>query len=115
MTIEAGKIAPIISDNDKLLAEVWKAKPKEQFKGVNGSFPFGSSGSVPGGPKDPEDPSEKGRPQLSDIQYLGSETYYDASGMQMAKSKFRIYNSSGEELEKYALIITLSDQQGGRA
>jgi hypothetical protein len=113
MSIEAGKLAPIIDDEDQLLAEVWKSKPQEQFKGAKGSFPFKSSGSSSGGGDNPEDP-RKERPQLSDIEYIGSETYYDASGMQMAKSKFRIYNSSGEDLEKYALVITLSDQQGGR-
>lgn len=114
MTIEAGKTAPIIDDEDTLLSDIWKAKAKEQSKGITGSFPFGNAGSSTGsGGDNPEVPGS--RPQLSDIQYMGSETYYDASGMQMAKSKFRIYNSSGEALEKYALVITLSDQQGGRA
>lgn len=113
MAIEAGKTAPIIDDEDQLLSGVWKAKAAESFKGKTGSFPFSSSGSFEG-PGGPEKPGEKDRPQLSDIQYLGSETYYDASGMQKAKAKFRIYNSSGEALEKYALILTLSDQQGGR-
>jgi len=114
MAIEAGKTAPIIDDEDQLLSTIWKAKAKQQFEGKTGSFPFGSSGGFndSGNPEDP--PGGKGRPQLSDIEYLGSETYYDASGMQKAKSKFRIYNSSGEPLEKYALVITLSDQQGGR-
>lgn len=113
MAIEAGKTAPIIDDEDQLLSGVWKAKAAESFKGKTGSFPFSSSGSSEG-PGGPEKPGEKDRPQLSDIQYLGSETYYDASGMQKAKAKFRIYNSSGEALEKYALVLTLSDQQGGR-
>lgn len=114
MAIEAGKTAPIIDDEDQLLSGVWKAKAAKNLQGKTGSFPFGSSGLFQG-PQDPEKPpGEKDRPQLSDIQYLGSETYYDASGMQKAKAKFRIYNSSGEALEKYALILTLSDQQGGR-
>lgn len=114
MTIEAGKTAPILDDKDQLLSTIWKARPQQQFEGKTGSFPFSSSGSFTG-IGDPGDPiDEKGRPQLSDIEYLGAETYYDASGMQKAKAKFRIYNSSGEPLEKYALIITLSDQQGGR-
>jgi len=116
MTIEAGKTAPIIDDEDQLLSSVWKAKGTKFFEGKTGSFPFGSSGSsgsLIGGPEDPELPREKDRPQLSDIEYLGSETYYDASGMQKAKAKFRIYNSSGESLEKYALALTLSDKQGG--
>ena len=114
MAIEVGKTAPIIDDEDQLLSAVWKARSAKQLEGKTGSFPFSSSGSFsdPGNPEDP--PGEKGRPQLSDIEYLGSETYYDASGMQKAKAKFRIYNSSGEALEKYALILTLSDQQGGR-
>jgi len=115
MTIEAGKTAPIIDDEDQLLSSVWKAKATKFLDGKTGNFPFGSSGSSgsvgPGDPLDP--PGEKDRPQLSDIQYLGSETYYDASGMQKAKAKFRIYNSSGEQLEKYALVLTLSDKQGG--
>lgn len=113
MKIEAGKTAPIIDDEDRLLSDVWKSKPTAQLKGKIGSFPFSSSFVVGDGPDDPERPGDE-RPQLSDIQYLGSETYYDASGMQKAKAKFKIYNSSGEALEKYALVLTLSDQQGGR-
>jgi len=113
MTIEAGKTAPIIDDEDQLLSSVWKAKATKKLDGKTGSFPFSSSGSS-GGPGDPPGPpGEKDRPQLSDIEYLGSQPYYDASGMQKAKAKFRIYNSSGEPLEKYALVLTLSDKQGG--
>lgn len=114
MKIEAGKTAPIIDDEDQLLADVWKSRPLDQLKGKTGFFPFRSSSLVGQDPGDPGDPVDGERPQLSDIEYLGSETYYDASGMQKAKSKFKIYNSSGESLEKYALVITLSDQQGGR-
>lgn len=114
MKIEAGKTAPIIDDEDTLLSDVWKSKPTAQLKGKTGSFPFSSSFSVGDDPGDPGDPVDGERPQLSDIEYLGSETYYDASGMQKAKAKFKIYNSSGESLEKYALVLTLSDQQGGR-
>jgi hypothetical protein len=116
MSIEAGKLAPIIDDEDQLLAEVWKSKPQEQFKGVKGSFPFNSSGSsdAPGG-DDPKDPEKGARPQLSDIQLIGFEEYEDSSKMQKYKAKFRVYNSSGEDLEKFLVAITLSDTQGGRS
>jgi hypothetical protein len=114
MTIEAGKTAPIIDDEDQLLSEVWKSKPKEGFKGVTGSFPFGSGSFNRGGNgDDPEKPPSGDRPQLSDIQLIGFEEYEDVSKMQKYRAKFRVYNSSGEALEKFAVALTLSDSEGG--
>lgn len=113
MAIEAGKTAPIIDDEDQLLSSVWKAKAAKNLQGKTGSFPFGGSGVAPGGPGGPEDP-DKDRPQLGDIQLIGFDEYEDSSKMQKYKAKFRVYNSSGEDLEKFLVAITLSDTQGGR-
>lgn len=114
MSIEAGKLAPIIDNEDQLLAEVWKAKAAESFKGKTGSFPFSSSGTGTGpGDDDPKDPKKGARPQLSDIQLIGFEEYEDVSKMQKYRAKFRVYNSSGEDIDKFLIAITLSDSQGG--
>ena len=116
MGIEVGKLAPIIDDEDQLLAEVWKAKNKEQLKGKSGSFPFGSTGAGDNPPPPPPPPPPGvNRPQLSDIQLTGFEEYEDSSKMQKYKAKFRVYNSSGEDLEKFLVAITLSDTEGGRS
>jgi hypothetical protein len=114
MGIEAGKLAPIIDDEDQLLADVWKAKSAEQLKGATGSFPFGNAGGGDN-PPPPPPPPPGNRPQLSDIQLVGFEEYEDSSKMQKYKAKFRVYNSSGEDLEKFLVAITLSDTQGGRS
>ena len=37
------------------------------------------------------------------------------SGMQRAKAKFRIYNSSEEQIDGFLYAITISDTQGGRS
>jgi hypothetical protein len=111
MKIEAGKTAPIIDEEDRLLADVWKSRPLDQLKGKTGAFPFRSPGfSITGDPGDDEDGN---RPQLSDIEYLGSEAYSDASGMTRFRAKFKVYNSSGEDISKFSVALTLSDQQGG--
>lgn len=114
MTIEVGKTAPILDDKNQLLADVWKAKPAEQSVGAIGSFPFSSSGSFTGG-EDGEDQPTGARPQLSDIQLVGFEEYEDVSKMQKYRAKFRVYNSSGEEIEKFAVALTLPDTEGGRS
>lgn len=115
MAIDAGKLSPIV-DDEPLLSPVWKGKIEPRDIPFTRSS-FGSSsgsGSDNGNDKD-KDP--KGlRPSLSDIvKPIKIETYYDASGMQMAKATIRIYNSSGEDLEKFGLLLTLSDKQGGAA
>lgn len=115
MTIDAGKLSPIV-DDDPLLSPVWKGKI-DPAQAVKNSSSFGSSGGTSGsdGSDDPKPPSGN-RPSLSDIvKPIKLETYYDASGMQMAKATIRIYNSSGEDLEKFAVLLTLSDKQGGAA
>lgn len=114
MKIEVGKTAPIIDEEDQLLASVWKSKGVEQLAGKTGFFPFSSSflaGKNPGDPGDPEDP--KNRPQLSDIELVGFEEYEDVSKMQKYRARFKVYNSSGESLEKFAVALSLSDSEGG--
>lgn len=113
MGIEVGKI-PVIFDDDPRLAVVWKG-----VSGVNKqiavSFPFSQSSFVGNdGGDDPENLTGK-RPQLSDIVLKGFELYEDASGMQRAKAKFRIYNSSEEQIDGFLYAITISDTQGGRS
>lgn len=114
MGIEAGKIA-VIFDDDPRLAVVWKGE-SGTTQTVSGSFPFtqSTSGSGDGGNEDPNNPSGK-RPQLTDIVLKGFELYEDASGMQRARAKFRIYNSSEEQIDGFLYAITISDKQGGRA
>ena len=112
MGIEVGKI-PVIFDNDPRLAAVWKGV-SGITKETSGSFPFSqSSGS--GGDEPPPPPPGTKRPQLSDIVLKGFELYEDASGMQRAKAKFRIYNSSEEQIDGFLYAITISDTQGGRS
>lgn len=115
MTVDAGKLSPII-DDDSLLSPVWKGKidPLQAAKNST-SFGFGGGSTGTGGSDDPKPPIGA-RPSLSDIvKPIKLETYYDASGMQMAKATIRIYNSSGEDLQKFAVLLTLSDKQGGIA
>ena len=113
MGIEVGKI-PVIFDDDPRLAAVWKGEPGFT-RTSSGSFPFSQSSSDGGdGGDGPGNPSGK-RPQLSDIVLKGFELYEDASGMQRAKAKFRIYNSSEEQIDGFLYAITISDTQGGRS
>lgn len=112
MGIEAGKIA-VILDDDPRLAAVWKGETGAT-KTIAGSFPFTSTTSNGGGGDDDDDKKGK-RPQLSDIVLKGFELYEDASGMQRVKAKFRIYNSSEEQIDGFLYAVTISDSQGGRA
>ena len=113
MGIEAGKIA-VIFDDDPRLAAVWKGKSGET-QASTATFPFTAttSGGALGGGDD--DPKTGKRPQLSDIVLKGFELYEDASGMQRARAKFRIYNSSEEQIDGFLYAITISDTQGGRS
>jgi hypothetical protein len=114
MAIEVGKLSPIV-DDDPRLADVWRGKIQQLDKGELRSFPFGS-GLGNGGGNNPGDPDPTKRPQLSDIvKPITFELYEDASGMQKVKAKIRIYNSSGESIDRFAVAHTLSDNQGGRA
>jgi hypothetical protein len=115
MGIEVGKI-PVIFDDDPRLAEVWKGKSGET-KSITQSFPFGSNNSAgsPGDGDGDDDPKSGKRPQLSDIVLKGFELYEDASGMQRARAKFRVYNSSEEQIDGFLYAITISDTQGGRS
>ena len=113
MGIEAGKIA-VIFDDDPRLAAVWKGKSGET-QASTASFPF-SATAAGGAPGDGDpDPRTGKRPQLSDIVLKGFELYEDASGMQRARAKFRIYNSSDEEIDGFLYTLTMSDTQGGRS
>ena len=112
MGIEAGKIA-VIFDDDPRLAAVWKGKSGET-QASTATFPFTATASgTPGGGDD--DPKTGKRPQLSDIVLKGFELYEDASGMQRARAKFRIYNSSEEQIDGFLYAITIADAQGGRS
>lgn len=115
MGIEVGKIA-VIFDDDPRLAAVWKGEIGEAKALVN-LFPFsgGASSEVGGGNGGDPDPKTGKRPQLSDIALKGFELYEDASGMQRARAKFRIYNSSEEQIDGFLYAITISDSQGGRS
>lgn len=114
--IEAGK--RFINDDDSSLSPIWKPDLGIKFKGKTSSFNFstGSTGEGDGSgdPRDPRDPNEK-RPQLSDIvKPITMDTYTDAFGMTRAVAIIKIYNSSGEDIDGYAVALSLSDQQGGR-
>jgi hypothetical protein len=113
MGIEAGKIA-VIFDDDPRLAAVWKGKAGET-KSATPSFPFSATTSNGGNGTGDPDPKNGKRPQLSDIVLKGFELYEDASGMQRARAKFRIYNSSEEQIDGFLYAITISDTQGGRS
>jgi hypothetical protein len=113
MGIEVGKIA-VIFDDDPRLAAVWKGEAGT-FKGKSQTFPYSPSESGGGNNGGNEEDESGKRPQLSDIVLKGFELYEDSSGMQRARAKFRIYNSSEEQIDGFLYAITISDQQGGRA
>jgi hypothetical protein len=111
MGIQVGK-TPVIFDDDPRLAAVWKGN--NQFtEDLENPFPFSSGGD--GGEPPPPPPPNTKRPQLTDIIFKGSEPYDDAKGMQRARAKFRIYNSSKEDIDGFIFALTLSDKQGGRS
>jgi hypothetical protein len=111
MGIQVGK-TPVIFDDDPRLASVWKGQ-NSFTEDLDNPFPFSSSGNDGDGPPPP--PPNTERPQLSDIIFKGSEAYDDANGMQRARAKFRIYNSSKEKIDGFIFALTLSDKQGGRS
>lgn len=113
MSADAGKLSPIV-DDEPLLSNVWKGKidPTQLTKTTS----YFGSGSTDGGGNPPPPPPPPGgnRPSLSDIvRPIKFVVYSDASGLSRAKAIIRIYNSSGEDLEKFAVLLTLSDKQGG--
>ena len=112
MGIQAGK-APVIFDDDPRLAAVWKGKTSFSEEVAN-PFPFSSYGDNTGTPSSPPSLGTD-RPQLSDIIFKGYETYDDALGMQRTKAKFRIYNSSKEQIDRFMIVLTQPDAQGGRS
>lgn len=112
MGIQVGK-TPVIFDDDPRLAAVWKGKTSSSEEVAN-PFPFSSYGDG-GGPPPPPPPPGIDRPQLSDIIFKGYETYDDELGMQRVKAKFRIYNSSKEQIDRFFLVLTQPDAQGGRS
>jgi hypothetical protein len=105
MGIQAGKTV-VIYDDDVRLAAVWKGDIGET-RSVSESQGGGGGGGDDGGPELPT------RPQLSDIILKGFETYDDANGMQKQKAKFRIYNSSKQEIDGFLFALTRSDREGG--
>ncbi len=107
MGIQSGKIS-VIYDDDPRLADVWKGNTGD-IKSIGESDGFGGGGGGDDGPGGPE------RPQLSDIIFKGFLPYSDSSNVQRVKAKFRIYNSSKEEIEGFALALTKPDTQGGRS
>ena len=112
MGIEVGKIAVIFDDSPRLAA-VWKGEIREA-RAIENPFPFSGGGSDGGGPG-PSFPPNVNRPQLADIVFKGFETYDDSSKTQRVKAKFRIYNSSDEEIDGFLYTLTISDTQGGRS
>lgn len=110
MGIQVGK-TPVIFDDDPRLAAVWKGVNSFSEE-VPNPFPFSSYGE--GGGDGPNPPGVE-RPQLSDIFFKGFEVYDHSSNTQRVKAKFRIYNSSKEEIDGFILALTQSDAQGGRS
>lgn len=107
MGIVVGKI-PVIYDDDPRLSSVWKGDVGDGISERNSSQ-GGGGGDDGGGPEVPK------RPQLSDIIFKGFETYDDSNGLQKVKAKFRIYNSSTQEIDGFSFALTKPDTQGGRA
>jgi hypothetical protein len=108
MGIQAGKTV-VLYDDDPRLADVWKGNTGEtKSRTESGDGGGGDGGGGDGG----DGPT---RPQLNDIILKGFETYNDSNGMQKQKAKFRIYNSSKQEIDGFLFALTISDTQGGRA
>ena len=108
MGIQSGKIS-VIYDDDPRLADVWKGKTGET-RSIAELDGFGGGGGDDGG-----NPGVPERPQLSDIIFKGFLPYSDSSNVQRVKAKFRIYNSSKEEIDGFLLALTKPDTQGGRS
>lgn len=105
---------PIVTDEIEL-ADPWKVKPQGSEFVRSGAFTTSGRGSGGGGNSGTGDEPPVGkRPSLTDVTLVGFEAYEDASGMTRYKAKFRVYNSSGESIDKFGVALTLSDQQGGR-
>ncbi len=107
---------PIVTDEVEL-AEPWKVKPQGGGCIRSGVFTGAGRGASGGGGTGGggEEPPTGKRPSLTDITLIGFESYEDVSGLTRFKAKFRVYNSSGESIDKFDVALTLSDTQGGRS
>lgn len=108
---------PIVTDEVEL-AEPWKVKPLGAGFVRSGAFTGAGRGASGGGGNtggDGDDDPKGKRPSLTDITLIGFEPYEDVSGLTRYKAKFRVYNSSGESIDKFDVALTLSDTQGGRS
>jgi hypothetical protein len=108
MGIQVGKTS-VIYDDDPRLSNVWKGDIGEDVSERSSTVGGGGGGGGGGGPELPK------RPQLSDIIFKGFDTYDDSNGMQKVKAKFRVYNSSTEEIDGFSFALTKPDAQGGRS
>ena len=78
------------------------------FGGFLGSDDLGTGEPDPE-PEDPgdqpDDPSGKTSPELSDIQLISNEVVYDAAGIPTAKIVFKVKNSSEQEVKSMNIKV----------
>jgi len=109
--LDISDIAPIVveefSIDDFFLNNKWKgAKSVAPLGSKNTKFPFGAIEIINESDRRDLDDPDGERPSVSDVQILSQELIDDGSGMVKVRVTFKIYNSSGQNIDGFEVALS---------